>query len=460
MLSSLMAILILFGFVYIGMSSSLTFTQHIDYLRLEGGGKLMPKSDNITTGPFDMHVFSEQEAIANAEKVNRYSNCLCRSDCKHSDNDWILKGAQNDLLYAIKANSTAMRERNNRHSAGGSEGFLNLLGDDSIWSNAVPKCPYVILDLGSNRGDTLQSYLNVFLSSLYSPSPLSPWSDTDCKDGAELKRYEFDLETLSITSSNSTRLSKRNKRLYMHHQLDMEAYFDLHLGRIDGEADPWMSFQMQQKLQNGEGGAKLLAMKTMYEQRIQQESNDRENRPRPAQYCFYGVEGNPGFTRTLRGLEYIMMESVALRPLRHVHFYTRTVVASKNGPSELYLDSVSANHVGSSVLKSHKYAAMGGEKVEVQGVTLTRLLQQVLDTSRARGHLILKIDIEGGEYAVLKEAITSSLLCDYANQKGKRVDLAVEFHKWVIEDKKVRQTRIPKKHCLHRDHFLTPQLNS
>ena len=80
-----------------------------------------------------------------------------------------------------------------------------------------------------------------------------------------------------------------------------------------------------------------------------------------------------------------------LRPLRHIHFFTETVVTSHNGPSDLYLDSVSADHVGSSLLDSHKYAIMGGkETVEVRGVTLTWLLQHVLggfgsDTDRDFG---------------------------------------------------------------------------
>jgi len=57
-------------------------------------------------------------------------------------------------------------------------------------------------------------------------------------------------------------------------------------------------------------------------------------------------------------------------------------------------------------------------------------------TNGGSGHLILKIDIEGGEYGVLRESLESGMLCDYA-KRGNRVDLVVEFHKWVIEDKKV-----------------------
>ena len=79
----------------------------------------------------------------------------------------------------------------------------------------------------------------------------------------------------------------------------------------------------------------------------------------------------------------------------------------------------------------------------MQGRTLTWLLENVLDGFgrtghnngyQSSGHLILKVDIEGGEYDVLKQLTQSDMLCEYT--KNNRVDLAVEFHKWVIEDKK------------------------
>jgi len=266
----------------------------------------------------------------------------------------------------------------------------------------------------------------------------------------------------------------------------MESYLNLYIGRLDGDADPWMEFIVKEKMERKQRGGKeqstLFATKNIREEHRQE--NDKQI-PNPEEYCFYGVEGNPVFTRKLRGLEFFFMgidkggskpeggypsrgaptvlthfSDVAkgLRPLRHIHFFTETVVASHNGPTDLHVDAVSADHVGSSLLASHKYARIGGEKVNVKGVTLDWLLQQVLsgfvelpnahthgirtsttDIMDSGGHLILKIDIEGAEYLVLKEALMSGLLCDYATKKGKRVDLVVEFHRWVIEDKKQKE---------------------
>ena len=224
-----------------------------------------------------------------------------------------------------------------------------------------------------------------------------------------------------------------------------------------------MDFQIRQRLEQqqqltGNNGPddgssnSLIARDVIAKRQMGRRNNNQrlmQNGARPEEYCFYGVEGNQAFTRRLRGLEYLLMSTYhnmegykSLRPLRHVHFFTETVAASKDGPSDLYLDSVSTDAVGSSLLKSHKYANIGGKKATVQGRTLTWLLENVVDGfgishnngHQSSGHLILKVDIEGGEYDVLKQVIQSDMLCEYT--KNNRVDLAVEFHKWVIEDKK------------------------
>ena len=49
------------------------------------------------------------------------------------------------------------------------------------------------------------------------------------------------------------------------------------------------------------------------------------------------------------------------------------------------------------------------------------------------GLLIVKMDVEGAEYQVLKEIAASGVLCDYI-QRGNRVVLIVEFHNMSITD--------------------------
>lgn len=461
--------------------------------RLDRGGKQSWETGPAMTIPKELSPFSDPEATVNAEKFDRlreWYNSHCPCDAKHCpfmDSHLILPEVTDAILSSIQSNetksinemdaTTATQEQRGGGTNPEAE-VIQLLDNDALWNeSSIERCPYVILDLGSNRGDTLQSYLNILLSSVYSPSPLSPFhsSHHQCVNRTEQNSYHFDLQSLSVQHRTAEELSKRHDRLHKHHQLDMETYLDLHVGRIDGEADPWMAFQLRERMektqQKGEEQSKMLAMKQIYEEQLRRNDGLERKRPRPEEYCFYGVEGNPSFTRTLRGLELVVMGggegdnkpgehrvfqkatnvrrrlpafAEGLRALRHIHFFTGTVVTSRNGLTDLYIDSTSADHVGSSLLESHKYATMGGkEKVQVQGVTLTWLLQSVLsgfgaDAGRkGDGHLILKIDIEGGEYGVLKEALESGLLCDYASERGNRVDLAVEFHKWVIEDKKV-----------------------
>lgn len=519
--SSSMAVSTLTGFVYVfyEMNSSV-FASHgtISGTLNESRNRNRKRRPTISS-----HIFSDQEANSNSEKLNTLrehynSHCLCeKRDCRlFVDQQWTLPEVpSNASLYTIQSNMTAVNANTKETQKSSTD---SILDDEQFWKNEsfIAKCPYVIMDLGSNRGDTVQAFLNAMLSSLYSPSSLSPFHASGCNSNNTKQQwttkstpsYQFDLPSTSIKPRTSAELSKRYNRVYKKHQLDMEAYLDLHMGRVYGEqGDPWMEFQLkdrmeQQQNNDREGKARQNdAMRKIYEEQIMRNNKfSEQSRPRPEQYCFYGVEGNPAFTRKLRGLEAIIMGIIqsssgsgsgedhghpqtsadfkGIRLLRHIHFFTSTVATSHNGSTELYLDSVSTDHVGSSLLDSHKYAHMkGGEKVEVQGRTLDWLLEHVLDgfgtttdvtaeKSSDGGHLILKIDIEGSEYSVLKEAIESGMLCDYA-KKGNRVDLVVEFHKWVIEDKKA-SNYYGKKDCAYYDPysliltcvcFLTPTIH-
>ena len=53
------------------------------------------------------------------------------------------------------------------------------------------------------------------------------------------------------------------------------------------------------------------------------------------------------------------------------------------------------------------------------------------------GLLIVKMDVEGAEYQVLKEVAASGVLCDYI-EKGNRGVMIVEFHNNSITDPKER----------------------
>jgi transketolase len=121
------------------------------------------------------------------------------------------------------------------------------------------------------------------------------------------------------------------------------------------------------------------------------------------------------------------------KPLQAAHFYTESVGAGEDGPTFLYLDTVNTanNFWGSSIISTHqdakKSAAANGNvtvKAPVTGLTLSTLLKR--SVIRAKGsHVIIKIDIEGGEYVVINEAIDT--LCDFTSA-GVLVHLMMETH--------------------------------
>jgi Methyltransferase FkbM domain len=52
--------------------------------------------------------------------------------------------------------------------------------------------------------------------------------------------------------------------------------------------------------------------------------------------------------------------------------------------------------------------------------------------------LIIKMDVEGAEYQVLKEVAESGVLCEYA-KLGNRVVFVVEYHNMSITDPRERE---------------------
>lgn len=179
-----------------------------------------------------------------------------------------------------------------------------------------------------------------------------------------------------------------------------------------------------------------------------------DNKKRPSDFCIYGVEGNPHHTPQLRSVEGHIM-SMSPRPVNNLHFLTEHVATKEDGPTKLFLDTVNEkqNFWGSSILESHqdvlKSANEGGTGTvsfaPVTGITLSTLMKRTLlayspiatPDEKSGGHLIVKVDIEGGEYALLEEASKSLLLCDFLNM-GNTVDLIIEFHRMSIKDGSIR----------------------
>ena len=104
---------------------------------------------------------------------------------------------------------------------------------------------------------------------------------------------------------------------------------------------------------------------------------------------------------------------------------------------------------GSSILSSQQDAVKSAKELgngqvfsaDVQGISLSSLVKRTAlaykpgatPEEQTGGLLIIKMDVEGAEYQVLKEAAASGVLCELA-KKGNRIVLIVEYHNNSITD--------------------------
>ena len=109
---------------------------------------------------------------------------------------------------------------------------------------------------------------------------------------------------------------------------------------------------------------------------------------------------------------------------------------------------------GSSILSSQQDAQKSAKELgngqvfsaDVQGISLSTLVKNTVlpykpnasDAEKKGGMLIIKMDVEGAEYQVLKEVANSGVLCDYIKM-GNRVVMIVEFHNMSITDAQERR---------------------
>mmetsp|Transcript_9290 Transcript_9290/g.18507 ORF Transcript_9290/g.18507 Transcript_9290/m.18507 type:complete len:407 (+) Transcript_9290:165-1385(+) len=172
-------------------------------------------------------------------------------------------------------------------------------------------------------------------------------------------------------------------------------------------------------------------------------------------FCVYGMEGNPTFTERLTKLENFISD-MNPRPVQHVHIFTESVVTAKDEPTKLYLDktSIEQNFWGSSILSSQQDAVKSANELnsgnvfsaDVMGISLSTMVQSTMMAlkedatveEQSGGILIVKMDVEGAEYQVLKEVAASGVLCKL-KELGNRVVLVVEYHHMSITDKAERQ---------------------
>ncbi len=101
---------------------------------------------------------------------------------------------------------------------------------------------------------------------------------------------------------------------------------------------------------------------------------------------------------------------------------------------------------GSSILSSQQDAVKSGKvSADVQGITLSTIVestmlafdQEASKEDKSGGVLIVKMDVEGAEYQVLKEVASSGVLCKL-KELGNRVAMVIEYHNMSITDREER----------------------
>lgn len=139
------------------------------------------------------------------------------------------------------------------------------------------------------------------------------------------------------------------------------------------------------------------------------------------QWHLYVVEANPFFTDKLMAQRNKFI--VDSKRIATYNVYGSTAITTENGPVTFKLDVHNkGNGNFGSTLMTDSRSVMGSKSksVTVMGVDVADFLRDIVKVTK-QDYVILKIDIEGKEYDVLKRLITSHMM-DYVD------DLAVEYH--------------------------------
>mmetsp|Transcript_19350 Transcript_19350/g.28980 ORF Transcript_19350/g.28980 Transcript_19350/m.28980 type:complete len:432 (-) Transcript_19350:302-1597(-) len=331
-------------------------------------------------------LMSFRNGMLNAIKVKEWRHKVV-SGCKAavSDDDMVkIKKVSREFTSAIHEN----------------ESVNNLDLKPEYW---IQRCPFVFLDIGAGRGDTIGQFIDAGLEGCRR-------SDDDTEG---FDQMHFDAESGKFVEALE---KKKNK---------------------EGSKDftMWVKHRIE-SFYPGLG---------------------------PEDYCAYGVEANPLLKDDLVKLER-HVNRMEPRPLRHLHFLTEKAAHSEDDVKKtIFIDSVrnEDNYPGSSLFESHKNVRESVDKYtdtfkyDVETISLSTLMKQTLsffkddanetksrDTAEtteldeehktmealSKQHLILYFDVEGSEFHVLNEAVDSGVICDFVKDTSNALDIFIHYH--------------------------------
>jgi len=144
-------------------------------------------------------------------------------------------------------------------------------------------------------------------------------------------------------------------------------------------------------------------------------------------FCILSFEPNGKFDSALHAIE----KRMSLKGFK-LKVKTRTAISDSFSESMIYIDDVSTHSYGTSLL-SEKKVNFGGELHSLGTEQPVKLvdLRSILSCVPKNTELVVKMDIEGGEYDVLRSIIPSGLVCSINL-------LIIEYH-----DHKLRKGTVP-----------------
>lgn len=135
--------------------------------------------------------------------------------------------------------------------------------------------------------------------------------------------------------------------------------------------------------------------------------------------CVLSFEANPRFSRELQLFQRRYAHDCLL-----LEVFSETAVYFRNESVTFYLDRMNPRTQAGSSLLSEKVTSTQKNAIRIQGIDFGELLEKISIITHEywNGVVIVKMDLEGFEYSLLRNLIARGLLC-------KNVDyLLVEFH--------------------------------
>lgn len=136
-------------------------------------------------------------------------------------------------------------------------------------------------------------------------------------------------------------------------------------------------------------------------------------------FCVLSFEGNPRFNQQLQ----LVQRRYAHESLL-LEIFPETAVYITDENVTFYLDSLGARTQAGSSLLGEKVSSNPKNVVTIQGIDFGALLQKIsiITHEHWNGVVIVKMDLEGFEYSLLRNLIARGLLCNGVDY------LLIEFH--------------------------------